>query len=665
MPDETLPKVEEAGKPKDAEPIGEKYPGLAKQCEAEYNLCWEHQEPKIAEAQVRLKLYNNQKRAKADVGDTTLFTIFQTVLASLYVDRLSVRFSGKEEGDEETADNLNAMAKSDYVDMEKDELDYDWIWNACFFGRALVGLNEYQRDNENNLFLPIPFNYDPLSLLRDPRATSVNGNRAGAGAARFFGREVKMTKHNIKDHPHIFDSDFRGIRIGKGTRALLQKAQDARDTAQGRQNRKYGKEEALGANKEYGLTEWHTHYIIKGKVEKVKVWLANDRAKVIGLQVLKTKAKKVIWPVIDRPLYPTAHDWDGTSIPDLVEDKQRARAVAQNLGLRAMKADLYPNYIYDSNKITGRKDLNVGFNKFIPMDSKGENLNSAIMPMIKARPNLELLNFIHESLLISAQKATATPELKQGMLSEKQRTLGEVNLASSESDTRYSLSAKVFGWSEKRFWQQWYRLYKDNFADKIDKKVLRLEGAFGPKWRPLLRTNIVVKIDPDVMIESQVQNRAKQLEERQSLTSFFGFALQEETSNRRWGLKKLAKAHGLEKDEIDRLFPPTIDERIAEDENDKLSDNKVVGVLREDNHNVHLEVHNKASDTAAKYSHIETHKKALMIKKVSPELFPEEPEVTDFQTPGTEKLLPPNTAGARPPATPSIPSRVAPTPPSP
>ena len=153
-----LPKVDKAGKPTKAVTVGEKYPGLAKQCAAEWNLSWEHQQPKIAEAEVRLKLYNNQKRAKKDIGDTTLFTIFQTVFASLFVDRLTVKFGGKEDGDEEVADNLNMMAESDYTDMEKDELDLDWIWNVLFFGRAVVGLHEYERDKDNNIFLPIPFN---------------------------------------------------------------------------------------------------------------------------------------------------------------------------------------------------------------------------------------------------------------------------------------------------------------------------------------------------------------------------------------------------------------------------------------------------------------------------------------------------------------------------
>lgn len=623
--------------------VGEKYPGLAKQIQAEYDLAWKHQQPKLAESLVRLKLYNNQKRDKKAVGDTTLFTIFQVVLASLYVDRLTAEFGGKEEGDEETAENLDVMAKNDYVEMEKDELDFNWIWDTLFCGRGLIALHEYERIPDDNIFIPVPENIDFLSFLRDPRATSVNGNRMGKGAARFLGRPIKMTKRDIKDHSHIFDSDFRGIKVGGGTKELLQKAQEARDTAQGRQTQKREGELALGANAEYDVLEWHTHFEIKGKVQKVKVWLVNERTKVIGLQVLKSKARgRVLWPIIDRPLYPTSHDWDGTSIPDLTEDKQRARAVAQNLGLNAMKADLYPNYIYDSNKITNRKHLRPGFNKFIPVDPGETNtIVGSILPMIKSRPNLQLLDFIYTSLAVSAEKATATPELKQGMLSEKQRTLGEINIAATESDNRYSLAAKVFGWSEKRFWQQWYRLYKDNFADKIDKKVLRLKGALGAKWRKLQRSNIIAKIDPDVEIESRVLSRAKQLEERLALTDYFSLALQEPTSNRRWGLKKLAKLNGLEKDEIDMLFPPTIDELIAEDENEKLSKNELVPVQREDDHNTHLIINSKAADTNATHSHLEAHKEALSFKKVSPELFPEEPEVAAFQPPGTKELLPP------------------------
>lgn len=642
MPEESL-ELEKVGKAKEADTVGDKFEDLAKQIQVEYTLAWKHQQSKIVEWQARLRLYNNQKRDKKAVGDTTLFTIFQTVLASLYSDRLVANFGGREDGDEETGENLTAMAKCDYDDMEKDETDFYWIWDTLFCGRGILALHEYERDADNKVFLPIPENIDFLSFLKDPRATSINGNRKGKGSARFMGRPIKMTKQDIKEHPHIFDSDFRGIKVGGGTRELLQSAQEARDEAQGRQVQKEESELSLGANAEYDVLEWYTHYTIEGGVKKVKVWLANERSKVIGIQILKSKSKQVLWPLIDRPLYPTSYDWDGTSIPDLTEDKQRGRAMAQNMGLKLMKADLYPMYIYDTNKITNRKNLNFGFNKFIPADGKNQSLNNAILPLNKARPNLQLLDFIYNSLAISAERATATPDIQQGAQSEKDRPLGETNLISSNVDTRYSLSAKIFGWSERRFWRQWYRLYKDNFAETIDEKVLKIVGAFGPKWRPLGRDNIITNIDPDVIIESQVLSRAKQLEERQSLTGFFGFVLQDPTSNRRWGYKKLAKLHGLEKDEIDRLFPPTIDERIAEDENEQLNENELPPVQAEDDHNVHLEMHSKAKETDAANAHIETHKKALMIKKTNPEFFPEDEEVTAFQPPGSTSAVAPNT----------------------
>lgn len=614
------------------------FAGLEKQCQTEYLMAWKHQKPKKDEAEVRLKMYNNQKRDKKAVGDTTMFTIHQTVLASLYVDRLMVTFSGREQGDEETGDNISAMAKVDYEDMEKDIIDYEWDWDTSFFGRGLVSLEEYERDPKNKIYLPIPEVIDPIVFLRDPFAVSINGNRRGKGSCRFYGYETSMTRDEMEHSPHIFDDvKFEDIKYGSGTQSLLSDAREARVTAQGLQStNNQEKESMLGANAQYTITQWSTYWELNGVIRKVKVFLANDRTKVVGVQVMK----EGLWPIIDRALYPHSHDWDGTSIPDLTEDKQRARAVAQNLGLNAMKADLYPMYIYDTNKVTNRKDLKFNYNKFVPVDAKGENLSNAIMPMLKARPNMQLLDFILTTLDVSAQKATATPDIQQGIQSEKNRPLGETNLISGNVDTRYSLAAKVFGWSEKRFWRQWYRLYKENFQANIDEKVLRIVGAFGAKWRPLTKENIIAKIDPDISIESQVVSRAKQLEERTALTSYFSLALQEPTSNRRWGLKKLASLNGLEKDEIDRLFPATIDERIAEQQNKMLNENKPVEVLAEDDHNVHLEIHSKANDTVAARVHIKTHELALSIKKVKPELFPQDTQVANFQPTDAKSVLP-------------------------
>lgn len=71
-----------------------------------------------------------------------LFTVFQTVFTALYDDRLSVEFEGKEEGDTDTAENLTDLAEHDYRVMQKDEADYEWIWDAWFFSRGLQLLND-------------------------------------------------------------------------------------------------------------------------------------------------------------------------------------------------------------------------------------------------------------------------------------------------------------------------------------------------------------------------------------------------------------------------------------------------------------------------------------------------------------------------------------------
>ena len=631
------------------------YESLASQCRSEYTIAWKHQKPKKDEQEVRLKLYNNQKRDKSAVGDTTLFTIMQTVLASLYVDRLNAEFEGREEGDEETAENLTSMAEFDYDEMGKAMLDYDWDWDAAFFGRGISSMEEFERDPENNVFVPMPHIIDPIVWLRDPRAVSINGDRSGKGAMRFGGYEMKMTKQAMLDNTNFFQEDlkFTEMSFGGGTESLLRDGQEARDFAQGRQTPlKHEGEANLRGNAEYDVTAWYTHYqeTPEDKPEKYKIFLVNERTIVVGMQKIERKrGNRVIFPLIDRPLYPTSHDWDGTSIPDLVEDKQRARAVAQNLGLKAMKADLYPMYVYDSNRITNRNDLNFDYNKFIPADMpEGGIAANAIAPIIKARPNLGLLDFIYTSLDASAQKATATPEIQQGAMSEQDRTLGELNLIASKVDTRYSLAAKIFGWSEKDFWGQWYSMYDENFADDIDEKVLRVVGAFGAKWRPLERGDIIANIAPDITIESKVLSRAKQLEERQSLTQYLAIAFQDPTANRRYGLKELGKLSGLSKDQIDRLLPPTIDERIAEEQNEMLNEDKLVPVLPEDDHNVHLEIHSKAKETDAAMAHIETHKRALSIKKVNPEFFPVDQTAANFQEGQEAPPLPIGTPAARP-----------------
>ena len=586
----------------------EKYPNLLKQIEDEYKVALDFQKPKLETWYKRLKLYNNQTRKKDAVGDPLLFTIFQTVLVSIYFDKLMVEFVEREEGDEEIAETLTNLAKYDYDLMEKDVIDFFWIWDALFFGRSYVLF--YNFDSKEKV--PVPEIIDPTTLLRDPRAVAVNGYR-GRNFARFLGRELWFSRYEFENDARFKDKKDVVFSTPAPSDSLVAKAREMRQTAQEHNIKVKDKFFEGTDNEEIAIIEWFTHY--KGK--KIVAYTTSDFKSLLHVVELKDTKE---WPIIDRTIYPTSHDWDGTSIPDLVEDKQRQRAVVQNLSIKMLKYILYPMYLYDQSRIPNKANLRFDFNKFIPVQGSPAG---AVEPLNKVNPNLALVDYILQTLDTAAQRATATPEIQQGIISSERRTLGELNLVASKVDTRYSLAAKIFGWSEKRFWRQWYWIYKKKFKKNMGEKIVRIQGAFGAKWRKLTPENLKTKKDPDIRIESFIVSEAKRIKERNSLLAFAQVLLQDPGSNKRYVIKKLARLYGFEKDEIERMIPPTIDEMRAEEENEALNKNKTVPISANDDHVVHLEIHKKANQTPATFAHIEAHKAALLLAKERPELFPQ------------------------------------------
>ena len=592
---------------------------IINQVETEYDLCISHNEAKRTINLARLKLYNNQRRDSKAVGDPLLFTVFNTIHASLYEDRLNAGWEGRGgQGDEDVEDNLNALSKFDYDVMQKNKLDYFWNWDAEFFGRGLVLMMEFNR--EVNKMSPIPELIDAITFIRDPRATSVNGIN-GKGAMRFGGWEVGASYYELKGMRAYFN--LSSLRKDKDIKSLLDEARSARRLAQGLEDF-YPKEESLGKfdNYEFRLINWFT--TIKG--EKYLVTLGNRRTSIIRLLKLDYNGW---WPMADRTIYPMSNDWDSVSIPDLTEDKQRAKAVLLNLGLMSAKSDVIPSYLYDQTRIKNKNDLNFKVNKFIGVDGRVDN---AIMAVQKSTAH-QYVNLITEILDAAAQRATATPEIQQGIQPTKERTLGELELVSSKVDTRYSMSAKVFGWSERDFWLLWYVLYKKHFKDEIDEKIVRIRGAMTPVFRPLKRENIIAMVDPDVRIESRVVSEAKRLQKQRSFDPFAAVVLQDPDNNKRFVQKFMAKLRGLTKEEITLIFPPTVDELQAEDENVLLNESKLPEIKVTDDHKTHLEIHAKADQNKESVIHIRAHKKQMIVRRDRPDLFPPD-QTPGFQLPG-------------------------------
>lgn len=584
------------------------FTSLVAQAKSEWEQGWWFMKPKWDEWQKRLQLYNNQKRDKEAVGDTTMFSVFQTVLAALYEDRLAASFSPREIGDDEIAENLDIVADYDYDLMDKDVVDYEWDFEAAFFGRGLLCVMDFDRDT----LTPSPYVWNRMVTVRDPEAASVNGDRQGRGASRFIYRELKLTKQQMEDHGEYFNLDKLQKDSKNDTKSPLDEYM--RQSAEANGLGDTAKHQNVdGDNATYRLREGFTFW--GGKL--CFVTFSNNGDNIVRYHELDRKTI----PIVDRVLFPVPNQFDPPSIPDLTEDKQRARAVALNLSLKSVKANLHPMYLFDKNKIDERTDFNFEFNKFIP--TKG-NPNGAVVPMTKDRVQSDV-SFIMDVLDIGAQRATGTPDIKQGANPDGNNTATRDALVAQGSESRYGLAARVFGWSERKFWEEYYRHLKENMDEGVDEKVVRTVGALGASWRPFKKFDLVVaegNPDPDIKIESKAVADARKFNEARQMRDYILLATNDPTAQIRSAMRHYGKLIGMKTDLVEQIYPPTVDELRAEDENQFINEGKKAIVLPEDDHYLHLQIHNKLPDSPEKTAHINAHKKALVLQKVRPDLVP-------------------------------------------
>src|SRR3990167_5516989 len=153
---------------------------IINQVNEEYELAFKFNEAKRTTLLRRLQLYNNQKKDLDAVGDQLMFTVFNTIHSALYDDKLMTAWEGRGgEGDEDVEENLNYLSEFDYDVMKKAELDYFWDWDAEFTGRGRVLMMDFDRSPA--IKAPVPELIDAFAWIRDPQATSVNGDMRGKG----------------------------------------------------------------------------------------------------------------------------------------------------------------------------------------------------------------------------------------------------------------------------------------------------------------------------------------------------------------------------------------------------------------------------------------------------------------------------------------------------
>lgn len=355
------------------------------------------------------------------------------------------------------------------------------------------------------------------------------------------------------------------------------------------------------------------------------MYVSPDKKSILGATVLPYDKENDYWTwwVAVKKYSPVSHSFKGVSLLDNLEDKQRKKAELVNDSFKLARATVYGSYGYDKNMIDNLSDLAFGYDKWIPVNG---NPQLAISPIRKDVPNTGLIDNMLNYIDVSAQKASATSELQQGVMSKDNRTASELNLVAQMTQTRYSLVAKSFAQGDRDDWRLWYMSYKINFQDGLGKKVIRIGGSGSKQYRPLQRKDLICKIDPDIRVDSMELSRARRQREFAMFSETFNLIIQDPQADKRAGIKHLLYLSGLERETVDTILPPTSDEMIARDQNDMINKGQEPPFLANDNHLVHIRMHREAIENKIKENHIKLHLQAIKMIQENPALDPSKAE---------------------------------------
>ncbi len=572
------------------------------------------------EFRIRHRLYNNQRKQRDKIGDTLIYNIINTQLAIYYTDKMTVGFLHRDMGDIQKAQNIENLAKFDYDEMDMEVLEYFVQWDRQFYGVGVRVLTEWN-DKTNT---PAPRHHDAMSWLPDPRGSVIAKN------FRWSGFEVEYTRGEMTDENGFFNQDL--LKERDGSRASQKQAdRNAKAEAAGLNppatlNIDAGNGEGEGStDRDYDIFDMVDQFTSitgdDGITRKYLVSVSDDLSSLHRVEEItpvtpaeKEDISRVPFPFTLNYYSPKPGDPFGVSVPDLTEDKQRARSVFKNLRKKAEQAKLYPMYIYNRQKILNRRDLDFAFNKFIGV--QGDVTDGVIAPINKAPEYQGEVVRSEEILEADAQKSTGTDNVVQGTEPRGDRPLGVEQMIQANASLKYILGSKFNGWGDKRFWRLWYRMYQDNFKT-AGKKTIRIQSLFGSRIISLDPKDIRTIKDPNITIKSELELKQQRQIELTQWQTILPMIINDPTkplASRRFAERRMARLQNVPQEEIAVIFPETPDETRAHMENELLSRNEQVPVdVNGEDHLSHMVIHGQSEFTDAQMAHMAKHRDAYIM----------------------------------------------------
>lgn len=549
----------------------------------------------------QLVLLNNLNRGDQNIASTLLMTLLTRTMGSLYDDKIQVKFLPSQGITQDMINSYNILAQSDYQEMDKAKLDYDWVWDTLFFGRGYA--ETYKFDKRRKLLVPEAIN--PLMMGYDPYFENPQ-------QWRYYWKWVTKDKWTlqrlIKAGKIIGVSNVNDIPSGVEPRLWEYKQQ--RDAAS------KGVEpsiEPAGADV-YQILEYFGH---DEDGNRCVFWVDKHFSKILFKEKLEfddmvTEDEQVgsKWPIVVKESFRIPHSSITFSVADLLEDKHRAKSVLLNLAYIAAKDAANPLYLYNPEQV---KDVSQFFsrqiNQHIPIDG---DPSTAVSPLnVKDPMPPGLLNFM------TMLQQEANDPIGTGVGVEPsaggQETATEVAIDQQLNDIAQSLASKVMQFGEQDFWSMWWHRYQKHGPD-LKEKMANIVGIKGVETSIIDFKDFQTEFPPGVMVYSAKEAEYKNLVKRRDMMQILP-ALQQsmDPSGYRNFQKHVFMPLMIEDPSlIDVMFPNSLEEIKAEEQNDMMKEDKLPPVLETDDHMTHLYIHRMMQPkTLATWFHIAEHEEML------------------------------------------------------
>lgn len=556
----------------------------------------------------QLVLLNNMQRGDQTISSTLLLTLFNRVLSSLYDDKIQIKFLPSQGINQDKLNSYNILAQSDYQEMEKAKLDYDWCWDALFFNRGYVETLRF--DKNRKIMEPCVIN--PLTFGYDPYFENVQD-------WRYYWKW--LTKSRIELERLISNGTITGIdkvsQIPSGVDEYIWNYKTLRDQA--KQAIEPGMESFGGDI--YQIMEFYG-YNEDGK--KTVYWLDKNLDKVLWSEVLKledldygdgTKVKGSKWPIVTKEAFREPHASINFGIADLLEDKHRAKSVLLNLAFIAAKDKANPVYWYDPNRVKDvTQFMSRQINQHIPVEGDGA---LAVGPINTKEPlTPELTNFI-SMLQQEANAPIGTGVTLQPQKNKTSNTATEAAIDQQLNDMAQSLQSKIMQFGESEFWSHWFHRYAKH-GKELGTKIANIVGVKGVTSTEVDLSDFNTDFPPGVFVYSAKDAEYKNLVKRRDMMQLYPAVQASMDANgfRNWQKHIFWPLMIEDPSQIDVMLPKTLDEIQAESENERLKQDEWVDALPTDDHVAHLYTHQMLEPkTWAGWFHIEMHQKMLAEQK--------------------------------------------------